>query len=122
MIEAVASSAARAASVSPGIGMNPAPETVFPVAVKLVPENATAARLSRKVDCWTRTNPPVTDTASAAAAVQRWSQLPVSVIDVALVAWTQGPRNVVNRVSFCSVTVSLPVPITPVSVLSKRDP
>ena len=85
---AVPSSAARATRVSPGAGLNPVPDTVFPVAVKLNPENETAARLSRNVDCCTRKNPPPTETAYAAPppAVQPWNQLLVSVMELALVA------------------------------------
>src|SRR6266571_313830 len=119
---AVASSAAREAAVSPGAGLNPAPDMALPVAVKVVPENVTAARLSRNVDCCTRKNPPPTDTACPTFGVQAWNQLPVNVIELALLAWTQRPCSVTLTVSFCSVSASLPVPITPDSVLSKREP
>src|SRR3989442_10537082 len=98
---AVASSAARATSVSPGTGVNPAPDIVFAVAVKLVPEKATAARFSTNEDCCTRKNPPLTHTACPAAAGQRWDQLVVSVIELALVACTQPPCSVTVRVSSC---------------------
>ena len=33
----------------------------LPVAVRVVPENVTAERLSRNVDCCTRKNPPLTE-------------------------------------------------------------
>ena len=60
---ATACSAACATSVSPGTGLNPAPNTLLPIAVKLAPEKRTEARFSTKVDCWTRKEPLSTATA-----------------------------------------------------------
>ena len=54
--------------------------------------------------------------------MQRWNQLDVNVMEAALAARTHASCSVVVIVSLSSVQVSLPVPITPTTVLSKRDP